>query len=129
GILRIGNGLSQKVPCRKRITMSAAERPPSAGRRSSPFLLPLLLVLAVLAGVLGWRLWSWWGGTSGLNPEAESRPVEARGDLAAAEKSNIEIYEQVSPSVVHVTNLAQRGSPFSLKVQEVPRGTGSGFVW
>src|SRR5262249_17335661 len=33
------------------------------------------------------------------------------------------------PSVVHVTNLAQRRGQFSLDVQQVPRGTGTGFVW
>jgi S1-C subfamily serine protease len=30
---------------------------------------------------------------------------------------------------VQVTNLARRGSLFSLNVQEIPKGVGSGFVW
>jgi S1-C subfamily serine protease len=42
---------------------------------------------------------------------------------------NISIYEMASPSVVHVTNLATSGSQFSLNVQRIPKGTGSGFVW
>jgi S1-C subfamily serine protease len=35
----------------------------------------------------------------------------------------------VSPSVVHVTNLAVRRDAFSLDAQAVPRGTGTGFIW
>jgi S1-C subfamily serine protease len=95
-------------------------------------LLPLFLLLGlVVLGVFAWRLlWPRGGAGNGLNPDAEPRPVVARGDLAAIEKANIEVYERCSPSVVHVTNLAlARGSPFSLDVQKVPRGTGSGFVW
>src|SRR5207244_1142577 len=53
----------------------------------------------------------------------------ARGDLSALEKTNIDIYEQVSPSLVQVTNLAERNSLFGLDVQQVPKGVGSGFVW
>src|SRR5207244_5703315 len=53
----------------------------------------------------------------------------ARGDLSALEKTNIDIYEQVSPSLVQVTNLAERSSLFGLDVQQVPKGVGSGFVW
>jgi S1-C subfamily serine protease len=92
----------------------------------------LLLVLVVLAGVaatLFWRLWSGGWGT-GLNPNAEPRAVTARGSLSDLEKANIEIYEQVSPCLVQVTNLTQQPSSwFSLDVQEVPKGVGSGFVW
>src|SRR5262249_27975207 len=45
------------------------------------------------------------------------------------EKTNIKIYKQAVPSVVHVTNLTERRNPFSLTVERVPRGTGSGFIW
>ena len=34
-----------------------------------------------------------------------------------------------SPSVVHITTLATQRDIFSLNVQQVPRGTGTGFVW
>src|SRR6266849_7506339 len=42
---------------------------------------------------------------------------------------NIDIYEQVSPSLVQVTNLAERNRLVGLDVQQVPKGVGSGFVW
>jgi len=46
------------------------------------------------------------------------------------ESNNIEIFKRASPSVVYVTNSAlYRTSRFSLNVQEIPRGAGTGFVW
>jgi S1-C subfamily serine protease len=87
---------------------------------------PFLILLA-LGGLLVWRFWP--HGTTGLDPTAQPVPVMARGDLAADEKATIEIYEHGAPSSVHVTNLAERRGYFSLDVQQVPRGTGSGFVW
>ena len=61
---------------------------------------------------------------------AASVAVTARGDLAAVEKTTIEIFERAAPSVVYITTLErQRTSRFSMNVQQIPRGTGSGFVW
>ena len=45
------------------------------------------------------------------------------------EKNSTEIFSRASPSVVYVTNTALRRSLFSLNVQEIPRGSGTGFVW
>jgi len=46
------------------------------------------------------------------------------------EANNIEIFKAASPSVVFVTNSAlYRANRFSLNVQEVPQGSGTGFVW
>ncbi|HLJ94446.1 MAG TPA: trypsin-like peptidase domain-containing protein [Gemmataceae bacterium] len=104
------------------------ERPPS--HRPLVACLSIVLVLVLLlpiAGLVAWRFWP--TKESGLNPQLELRPVAARGDLAALEKMNIEIYEHVSPSLVQVTNLAERNSLFGLDVQQVPKGVGSGFVW
>ena len=36
---------------------------------------------------------------------------------------------RIAPSVVHITSLAAQRDLFSLNVQQVPRGTGTGFVW
>lgn len=57
------------------------------------------------------------------------RTVAARGPLAADEQATIELFKRVSPSVVHITTLAAQRDLFSLNVQQVPRGTGTGFVW
>jgi S1-C subfamily serine protease len=64
-----------------------------------------------------------------LNPAAVERPVAARGDLASIEKTTVEIFRTASPSVVHITTLVNASQPFSVDVQQVPEGTGSGFVW
>ena len=45
------------------------------------------------------------------------------------EKNSTEIFSRASPAVVYVTNTALRRSLFSLNVQEIPRGSGTGFVW
>lgn len=60
---------------------------------------------------------------------AEPRVVSARGDLAAAEKTNIEIFRQASPSVVFITTLADRVNIWTRDITQIPRGTGSGFIW
>lgn len=46
------------------------------------------------------------------------------------EANTIDIFKQASPAVVYVTNNAyRRTNMFSLNVQEIPQGTGTGFVW
>src|SRR5690606_38811128 len=46
------------------------------------------------------------------------------------EANNIEIFRAASPSVVYVTSTAlYRTNPFNMNVQEIPQGTGTGFVW
>jgi S1-C subfamily serine protease len=46
------------------------------------------------------------------------------------EANTIDIFKSASPSVVYVTNNAyRRTGVFSLNVQEIPQGTGTGFVW
>ncbi|MCB9850895.1 MAG: trypsin-like peptidase domain-containing protein [Phycisphaerales bacterium] len=65
-------------------------------------------------------------------PSASPRPVTARGDLAADEKSTIELFERCSPSVVYVSPLVRtvRRTLFGyVDGGVVESGTGSGFVW
>ncbi len=45
------------------------------------------------------------------------------------EANNIEVYKQASPSVVNITNSRLIRSFFSLNPQEVPQGSGTGFIW
>ena len=61
--------------------------------------------------------------------DAAPRAVAPRGALLADELSNIEVFKRVSPSVVHITTLAIERDFFNRSVQQVPRGTGTGFVW
>ncbi|MDD9889498.1 MAG: trypsin-like peptidase domain-containing protein [Gammaproteobacteria bacterium] len=45
------------------------------------------------------------------------------------EDNNIEVFKLASPSVVHITNSRLVRSFYSLNPQEVPQGTGTGFIW
>ena len=57
------------------------------------------------------------------------RPVDARGSLADYEKSSIELFEVVSPSVVHVVG---RDATSELSLYAPDEGgirTGTGFIW
>ena len=61
--------------------------------------------------------------------DAAPRAVMPRGPLAADEIAHIELFKRASPSVVHITTLAVQRDMFSMNVQQVPRGTGTGFIW
>lgn len=60
---------------------------------------------------------------------SEPRSVTARGDLAEAEQSTVELFQSASPSVVYITTQRQVMDFWTRDVFSVPRGTGSGFVW
>jgi S1-C subfamily serine protease len=93
-----------------------------------PWLAYLLLLVLALQAVLVWEFWPRTP-ASGPDPNAVPRDITPRGDLAEDEKSTIAIFGKASPSVVHITTLALRQDAFSLDVFQIPRGTGSGFVW
>ncbi len=57
----------------------------------------------------------------------EERPLPER--LLADERNTIETFRRVARSVVFITNAELRRDFFTSNVFEVPRGTGSGFVW
>lgn len=89
------------------------------------YLLPFLLILLVIAGI-------WWyisAPKSPQDPDAQPKPVTARGTLAEDERNTIELFEATSESVVYITSIELRRSLFSLNIYEIPQGTGSGFIW
>jgi len=49
--------------------------------------------------------------------------------VSAEEKRDVEVFRRSRPSVVYITSLALRRAPLSFDVQQIPQGTGSGFVW
>jgi 2-alkenal reductase len=62
------------------------------------------------------------------------RPVAARGDLAEAERSTVELFQRVSPSVVHVFARPSGRELMSMGGIEGEGGqggvqSGSGFIW
>lgn len=87
------------------------------------------LLLVLLCGLLlGIYVWPWfiqW--FSGL--DAEPRPIAPRGNLAEDEQSTIALFRQASPTVVYITTVTRQVNPWTRYAQDVPRGTGSGFIW
>ncbi|WP_234824291.1 S1C family serine protease [Bremerella cremea] len=64
-----------------------------------------------------------------LNPDAKPRVISPRGDLAADEKSTIDLFENSADSVVFITTSQQFLAAGTAKVSEMATGQGSGFVW
>jgi S1-C subfamily serine protease len=102
-------------------------------RKVLPWLAPLLILL-MFFGLLALGTMFWRGYKA--RQEAEARDeygkphaIEPRGDLSEVEKTNIAIYKQTKPSVVHITSMSVQRDEWTLNIQEVPEGTGSGFVW
>lgn len=86
----------------------------------------LIGLLVFLVGMLSYRFII--ENTSLLGSSKLSRPVTARGDLAADEKNNIDVYNNASPSVVLVTT-ADAVRRRSGQTGFVQRGQGTGIVW
>jgi S1-C subfamily serine protease len=61
--------------------------------------------------------------------KSHPRPITPRGDITQAEKETIEVFKNISPSVAHITNIGLAQNYFSMNVFEIPKGTGSGFIW
>ncbi|AYH45613.1 2-alkenal reductase [Azoarcus sp. DN11] len=61
--------------------------------------------------------------------QAAERTVTPRGDLAADEKSTIELFEHTRNSVVYISTAQLVRDAWTRNVMQVPRGTGSGFIW
>lgn len=49
--------------------------------------------------------------------------------LLEDEKNTIDIFEKIAPSVVFITSKVLQRDFFTLDVFEIPKGTGSGFIW
>jgi S1-C subfamily serine protease len=63
------------------------------------------------------------------NYRAVPREITPRGSLAADEQTTIEVFEAANPSVVYITTTRRVLNLWTRNVTEVPRGTGSGFIW
>jgi len=61
--------------------------------------------------------------------DAAPRPVTPRGPLTPEEKSNIAVFEAAKGSVVYISTSERVMDYWTLNVQTVPYGTGSGFMW
>ncbi len=100
-----------------------------AKQKSGVFLgrLKWLLLLAV-AALAAWQALPWAERFYGER-KAAPRAVTARGDLAADEKSTIELFERSRDAVVFITTTQRVREFFSRDIFTIPQGTGSGFLW
>jgi S1-C subfamily serine protease len=86
-----------------------------------------IVVLAVLAGLV-------WQGLPVvrlmlLDRIAPPRTITPRGELAADEQATIAIFELARPSVVFISTAERVIDPWTRNAYDVPRGSGSGFIW
>jgi S1-C subfamily serine protease len=96
----------------------------------------IYLLLLVAGVLLLWKLWPSLEHTVGLGEHndktdktAAPRPIAAAGPMTAEEKTNIEIFQKSKDSVVNIISAQLFGTRLSLRPQEVPQGSGTGFVW
>jgi S1-C subfamily serine protease len=94
-------------------------------RRVPPF---LWIATAALLLILAWQ------GLPLIQPlllgtQAEPRVITPRGNLAEDERSTIALFEAARSSVVFISTTERVLAPWSRNALNVPRGTGSGFVW
>lgn len=81
-----------------------------------------LVVIAVTVGIFV-------AATNKENPTASATAETTPAFLTNDEQNNISVFKSASPSVVFVTNTQLRRQRFSLNVMEIPRGSGTGFIW
>lgn len=82
--------------------------------------------LAIAIAIAALALWPRLGNG---RTDTAPRAVTPRGALEADERQHIEVFRRTSPSVVNITALELSRELFSTNVMQVPRGTGTGFVW
>jgi protease Do-like 1, chloroplastic len=85
----------------------------------------------VVLVVLGFAAGTWSGV---VRPEVSlagrggRRPI-ASGQLNNDERATVELFQRAAPSVVFITSLALRRNAFRFNIMQIPRGSGSGFIW
>jgi S1-C subfamily serine protease len=81
----------------------------------------LLIILLVLVTGLLFR-------DRFLRQSSERQAIVPRGDLAEDEKSTIDLFKEVAPSVVHIAVVGTQRDPNRPNVYRLQE-TGSGFIW
>jgi S1-C subfamily serine protease len=95
-------------------------------RRSLFPILAWTVVVLTAAVIAGWAVLRV-GERAAAHPVP--RPVAARGDLLPAEQTTIALFEKARVSVVHITTQSRVMDVWTRNIFNVPRGSGSGFVW
>ncbi|KAH7436182.1 hypothetical protein KP509_05G006800 [Ceratopteris richardii] len=64
-----------------------------------------------------------------VNADCHAFVVTSNKRLQGDELATVQLFQENTPSVVYITNLAARRDVFTLDITEVPQGSGSGFIW
>jgi S1-C subfamily serine protease len=89
-------------------------------------LVPLALVAVVLVALSAWVTSGVWPGASA---QTAPRRTSTRGELLPNERVTIDLFETARSSVVYITTQARVVDIWTRNAFNVPRGTGSGFIW
>lgn len=63
------------------------------------------------------------------NVSIEEEPIRPTEVLNSEEKATISLFKRAAPSVAFITTSSKRWNFFTRDVTEIPKGSGSGFVW
>lgn len=66
---------------------------------------------------------------SNVQKDGHRRDVSPMQYLTNSEQATIDLFEKSAPSVCFITTINSREDQWTRNVTEVPRGTGSGFIW
>ena len=83
-----------------------------------------LAMLGFLCGLV----WNALSPAAGVATRSGRLPTAA-GSLKDDERATVELFQHAAPSVVFITSLELRRHVFRFDVSQIPRGTGSGFIW
>ena len=85
----------------------------------------LTYTLALLILMIVWKLIPFLE----LSVTSTQRAITPRGELSSLEQNNVELFEKSKDSVVFITTQEQVLDYWSRSVMDVPKGSGSGFIW
>jgi S1-C subfamily serine protease len=105
----------------------AVDGPQTNPRSAAPFssvLVAMQSLLLVIVTALLLRSW-----IVSQTPPAPAVPITPAGNLAEDERATIELFRQSSQSVAYITTSAVDEDGVRFRATEIPRGTGSAFVW
>jgi len=88
-------------------------------------------VLCLVLLAIGFGAGAWWSAVlpapSGASRSGQ-RPV-GPGQITDGERATVDLFHRASPAVVFITSLSVRRNAFRLNLMQIPRGSGSGFIW
>jgi S1-C subfamily serine protease len=86
-----------------------------------------IVVVTLACAIGGWTVAV--SGQRAALTRPTSRPVTPRGSLLPTEQAIVDLFEKARASVVYISTQTQVMDRWTRNVFNVPRGTGSGFIW